>query len=461
MADYQLLVIGAGPGGYVAALHGAKKGLKTAVIENREVGGTCLNRGCIPTKTLLHAAEIVQSVKKGEKMGIAAENIRIDLPALFARKREVCLKLSGGIESLFKTAKIDLLHGTGTILESGKVLLKEAEEKRIVTAENIIIATGSAPARPPIPGLDLPGVMTSDELLEGSDIPYASLVIIGGGVIGVELAAFYAEIGTKVTIMEGLDRLLPNMDRELGQNLSMILKRKGISVYTDAIVSGIETADEGLTVHFSSKGKDTAVTGEKVLCAVGRRPNTEGLFADGLSVEMEGRAIRTSDRYETSLPRVYAIGDVASRIQLAHYASAQGRDCVEKIVDGTEMTDLHNVPACIYCSPEIACVGLTADEAKAERIETAVGKYVMFSNGKTVICEGDRGFIKIVANKHDHKIIGAQLMCEHATDMIAELGTAVVNGLTAEQMRYVMRPHPTFEEGVGEALDALIDKLNA
>ena len=460
MSDYQLLIIGAGPGGYVAALHAAKRGLKTAVIENREVGGTCLNRGCIPTKTLLHSSEIIAGINGGEKFGVGAEQVHFDMSAIFARKREVSAKLSGGIEGMFKAAKVDLLRGTGTVTGSGTVKFVGEEGEKVITAERILLATGSVPARPPIPGLDLPGVLTSDELLEGCDHLYDSLIIIGGGVIGVEFATFYADLGCKVTIIEGLDRLLPNMDRELGQNLSMILKKHGVDVYTNSLVANVEKDGDALKVNFTNKDKALSVSGEAVLCAIGRRPYTEGLFADGVSVEMNGRSIRVDENYETSLPGVYAIGDVSSKIQLAHVASAQGTDCVERMVGGKGMTDLSAVPSCIYCVPEIACVGITADEAKAAGREVVSGKYVMFSNGKTVIRDGERAFMKVVADKATHVIVGAQFMCEHATDMISEMATAIVNGLTVEQMLKVLRPHPTFEEGVHDALEDVLAKLN-
>ncbi len=460
MSDYQLLIIGAGPGGYVAALHAAKRGLKTAVIENREVGGTCLNRGCIPTKTLLHSSEIIAGINGGEKFGVGAEQVHFDMSAIFARKREVSAKLSGGIEGMFRAAKVDLLRGTGTVTGSGTVKFVGEEGEKVITAERILLATGSVPARPPIPGLDLPGVLTSDELLEGCDHLYDSLVIIGGGVIGVEFATFYADLGCKVTIIEGLDRLLPNMDRELGQNLSMILKKHGVDVYTNSLVANVEKDGDALKVNFTNKDKALSVSGEAVLCAIGRRPYTEGLFADGVGVEMNGRSIRVDENYETSLPGVYAIGDVSSKIQLAHVASAQGTDCVERMFGGKGMTDLSAVPSCIYCVPEIACVGITADEAKAAGREVVSGKYVMFSNGKTVIRDGERAFMKVVADKATHVIVGAQFMCEHATDMISEMATAIVNGLTVEQMLKVLRPHPTFEEGVHDALEDVLAKLN-
>ena len=261
-------------------------------------------------------------------------------------------------------------------------------------------------------------------------------------------------------MIEGLDRLLPNMDRELGQNLALILKKRGVAVYTSALVSNVTREGGALTVSFKNKDKDVAVSGEAVLCAIGRRPYTEGLFAPGVEIAMNGRSIAVDEAYQTSIPGVYAIGDVSSKIQLAHVASAQGRDCVDRILGGRGITDLSAVPSCIYCVPEIACVGLTADEAKAAGRAVAVGKYVLFSNGKTVIRDGDRAFMKIVADRESRAIVGAQFMCEHATDMISELAAAIVNGLTVEQMLRVLRPHPTFEEGVQDALEDLRAKLD-
>ena len=280
MFDFDLIVIGAGPGGYEAALHAAKLGLKTAVVERREVGGTCLNRGCIPTKALLHASTVYEETKNGPALGVTAENLSYDLSAMFAYKQQVVEKLRSGIESLFKAAKVTLLRGTGTLSAPNTVTVA-GENEGVYTAQNILLATGSVPARPPIPGLDLPGVMTSDELLNGEGGDFSSLVIIGGGVIGMEFATFYNDLGVAVTVVEGLDRLLPNMDRELGQNLAMIMKKRGVQVFTGAMVKDLEAVDGGLQVNFETKGKLQSVVGEKVLCAIGRSPYTAGLFAEG------------------------------------------------------------------------------------------------------------------------------------------------------------------------------------
>ena len=460
MDHYQLIVIGAGPGGYMAALRAAKLGLRTAVVESREAGGTCLNRGCVPTKALLHASGIYREAREGAGAGVMAKDVEIDLPVMFARQKEISAKLSAGIEGLFKSAKIAYLQGTGQITAPGAVRVTAADGTAAdYTADNILIATGSVPARPPIPGLDLPGVMTSDELLQGSDALYKSLVIIGGGVIGVEFATFYSDLGCAVTIVEGLDRLLPNLDRELGQNLAMALKKRGVAIHTGAMVERLEESGDGLTVHFNTKNGPGSASGEKVLCAIGRRPYWEGLFAPGLQPETVGRAIKVDGRYQTSIPGVYAIGDVSSKIQLAHVATAQGEACVEMLCGRDPTVDVSIVPSCVYCRPEIAAVGLTESEAKEAGIPAKAGKCVMFSNARTMIADPGRCFMKVVARTDTREIIGAQLMCEHSTDMISQISQAIANHMTVEQLMKAMRPHPTFEEALGEALMELSAKL--
>ena len=453
MEQYGLIVVGAGPGGYEAALRAAKLGIRTALVENRDVGGTCLNRGCIPTKSLLHAAEIATGLERGGEWGISAENLSVDFAAVHRKKAEVTEKLRAGIEGLLKQKKVDLLRGTGTILASNRVSVDGME----YGADNILIATGSIPARPPIPGLE--HAISSDEVLSDQRLAYKSLVIIGVGVIGVELACVYQALGCQVTIVEAMDRILPNMDREICQNMTMILKRRGAAVSTGCMVSAVEKDGDCLTVRYTCKDQPGEARGEAVLCAIGRRPNTAGLFGEGFSVDMERGRILVDEGFQTSVPGVYAIGDVSARIQLAHVAAAQGIACVERLAGREPLVDVRCVPSCIYTSPEIAAVGLTADEAKAAGRAVKVGKALMSANGKTVIAAGERGFIKIVADASTGVVLGAQLMCERATDMLSELTEAVVNGLTARQLARVMRPHPTFEEAVSAAVEDLLEKL--
>ena len=459
--DYQLIVIGAGPGGYTAALRAAALGLHTAVVECREVGGTCLNRGCIPTKTLLHASQVYRDAVDGASMGVHAANATFDMGEIFAYKRGVSEKLRNGIHGLLKSAKVDLIEGVGRIAAPGQVDITAADGAvSRYTAERILIATGSVNVRPPIPGLDLPGVMTSDELLEGCDRLYDSLVIIGGGVIGVEFATFYRNLGCAVTLVEGMDRLLPNMDRELGQNLQQIMKKQGVEVLTSAMVQSLEETETGLAVHVVQKGAEKTVTGEKVLCAIGRRAYWDGVFADGLTPVVRDKSLKVDENFQTSIPGVYAIGDASSVVQLAHVAAAQGTACVERMCGVADHVDLNVIPSCIYSAPEIAVVGITEAEAKEQGIPSAVGKCTMFGNARTVIEDPGRCFMKLVAHAETHEILGASLMCQHASDMISQISAAMVNHQTAEELRRVMRPHPSFEEAMTEALDAVTAKLN-
>ena len=458
MFDFDLIVVGAGPGGYEAALHAAKLGLKTAVVERREVGGTCLNRGCIPTKALLHASTVYEEAKSGAALGVNAEGLTYDLSAMFAYKAQVVEKLRGGIESLFKAAKVPLLRGTGTLTATNTISVS-GENEGVYTARSILLATGSVPARPPIPGLDLPGVMTSDELLAGEGGAFSSLIIIGGGVIGMEFATFYNDLGVDVTVVEGLDRLLPNMDRELGQNLAMIMKKRGVQVFTGAMVKDLTATETGIQVNFETKGKLQSVTGEKVLCAIGRSPYTAGLFAEGMAPEMDRRRIKVNEKFETSLPGVYAIGDVSSPVQLAHVATAQGIYAVNEIAGKANEMDLSLVPGCVYVRPEIAAVGLTEAEAKDRGIPVKTAKALMSSNGRTVILSGDRGFMKLIAHAETKRLLGAQFMCTNASDMISQLSEAMANGQTPNHLLRAMRPHPTFEEALTGALEELSAKL--
>ena len=453
MYDFDLIVVGGGPGGYEAALHAAKLGLRTALIEKDFVGGTCLNRGCIPTKALLHASSVYEEAKNGAALGISCEPA-IDLNAVYAYKQQVVEKLRGGVEGLLKSTKVAVIKGLGTLTAPHTVAVGDAA----YTAENILLATGSVPARPPIPGLDLPGVLTSDELLSGVE-PFQSIVIIGGGVIGMEFATFFNDLGVDVTVVEGLDRLLPLLDKELGQNLAMIMKKRGVKIATGAMVKSVTKTENGLSVNFESKGAPASAEAEVVLCAIGRRPYTDGLFGEGVSLEMEGRRIKVNEKFETSMKGVYAIGDVSAKIQLAHVATAQGLYAVNEIAGKTNDVDLSIVPSCVYTRPEIASVGMTEQEAKDAEIPVKVGKVTMFSNGRTVIVNGDRGFMKVLAHAETRRILGVQMMGVNVSDMIGELGLAIANGLTPEDLLKAMRPHPTFEEALTDALKDLVAKL--
>ena len=449
---YDLTVIGAGPGGYTAAIAAAQHGMKVALIESCETGGTCLNRGCIPAKTLLHSAELYREMKDAESIGIKAENLSYDMEAIYRRKDEVVNGIREGIESLVKANKIDLFNGTASILSAKEVSVTGTGENTVLDTERILIATGAAPVKPPIEGINLPGVLTSDELLEGKTIDYKSLVIIGGGVIGVEFASFFSALGCEVTIIEALDRIVPSLDREISQNLAMILKKRGVVINTGCSVERISVADGGLCCTLTGKNGTQEVTAQGVLVSVGRRPNLGGLF-DRADVEVR-RGILVDGHFETSVKGIYAIGDVTEgSIQLAHAAAAQAQNAVAYMVGEKPPIDLSIIPSCVYTSPEIASVGITAEQAKAQGIEIKTGKYALTGNGKTIIEQKERSFIKLVFDAQTEVLLGAQLMCARASDLVSELSSAVVNKLTEKQLASVIRPHPTFTEAVTEAVE--------
>lgn len=445
---YDWIIIGAGPGGYEGAIRAAQLGEKVALIEARDVGGTCLNRGCIPTKALLHSAEAYASLGHMAALGIDVEKATFSLPRIYRRKEEVVETLRKGVEGLIVQNGITLYRGRGTILEKGKVQVGDD----ILEGARILIATGSNPGKIPLPGADLPGVATSDELL-AAPLSGGSLVIIGGGVIGVEMASALAPFGVAVTIIEMADNILPQMDRDISQNAAMLLKRRGISVITGASVSRLSQGEGGLTCHYTAKGKEQEVAADQVLLAVGRKANTEGLFA-GASPAMERGCILTGENHETSIPSIYAIGDVTGGLQLAHRASAQGIQCVELAAGVESHIRADTVPSCVYMNPEIAAVGITEEDARAEGLVPYTGKYLMGGNGRTMISMGDRGFVKVVFDKETDMLLGAHLMCQRATDMIGEFTYALAQGLTRQEMLSTLRPHPTYCEGITEALEA-------
>ena len=455
MSDYKydLLIIGAGPGGYEAAFYAQELGMKVAIVEKDSVGGTCLNRGCIPTKALMHSSDVYRDAKNGAAVGVEVEGLKANRKRIGERKDEVLDTLRNGITGLLIKKKIDIVRGQAMIIGEHTVMVDGME----ITAEKILVATGSKPFMPPIPGHDLPGVIDSTELIEmgGEEIP--EFVIIGGGVIGIEFATIYADLGDHVTVIEGLDRLLPVIDKEIGRSIKMTLEKKGVDVHVASPVQKIEKDGDKLVVTLKNKkGEELSVKADKVLMCVGRRPNTAGVFSDDLLREHpeltdEKGFIRVDDKYETPVKGVYAIGDCNGGIQLAHVASAEGRNAVA-MMNGCKATiNMGTVPSCIYTDPEIAVVGMTAEEAKEAGIEVVTKKYPMSANGKTVIAGLDRGFVKLVARADDHVLIGAHLLCGRASDLIGELSVAIGRGMMLEEVANIIHPHPSFAEAIMEA----------
>lgn len=451
--QYDLIIIGGGPGGYVAAIRASQLGMKTALIEKEQLGGTCLNRGCVPTKTLMHTANLFGELQGAAQLGLDIKEAGYRWDGLHQRKNQVVEQLRAGIAQLLQANGVAVYNGMGTILDGHTVQTGDD----VLTADYILIAAGSVPAIPPIKGADLPGVVTSDALLEQNGVDCQRLLIIGGGVIGTEMASVYAALGKQVTIVEAAERILPTMDREISQNMSMILKKRGVEIYTSALVSEISQQEDGLCCHFTAKKEEKIVEADTILLSVGRRPCVGQLFADSFAVDCTERGfVMVDENFRTSVPSIYAVGDVIGRIQLAHAAESQGIAAVEHM-QGQPVSVRHDlVPSCVYTTPEIAMVGITVDEAKKEGRAVITGKYVMSGNAKTVIEQQDRGFVKLVFDQESEVLLGAQLMCARATDLISELTTAIAAGLTREQLAGIMRPHPTFSEGITEAAEAAV-----
>ena len=458
MEEYDLIVIGAGPGGYEACAYAAEQGMKCAIVERAEAGGTCLNRGCIPTKTLLHASQTLYALRHGEPAGVTAGEVTADFAALKTRKEEVVETLRNGVHSLLQKTGVTWYAGTGTITAPDTVTVSGEEEITLRT-KRILIATGAKPVQLPVPGADGRNVLSSDTLL-ADPRPFASLAIIGGGVIGVEFATFYSDLGCRVTIIEALGNLLSGMDKEAGTSVRQSLKKRGVGVLTSTTLREIrDMADGQKCCVCTEKETPREVVADAVLIAVGRKPCTDGLFGEGIAPATERGAILVNESFETDVPGVYAIGDVTGRVQLAHAASAQGRVAVRRMLGKEPDQRLDLIPSCIYTHPEIAFVGMTAEEAVARGITAESKKYPMSANGKSVLTAQERGFVKLICESGTGKLLGALLLCDRATDLVTTLSVAMANDLTAEEAARAIFPHPTFSEGIAGALRLWTDMI--
>ncbi len=446
--EYDIAIIGGGPGGYVAAIRAAQRGAKTLLIEKDVLGGTCLNRGCIPTKTLLKSVKALKELKKYKELAITGINLSevgIDLGKLQQRKKRVVNRLTTGVAGLLKTHGVAVVSGQAVMNEEPGVIQVAQDTYR---AQHVIIATGSQPRLLPLPGIDSPSVLTSDELLALESVP-ATLVILGGGVIGLEFAFIFRELGADVTIVEMEERLLPAFDEEIAVEAARMLKSTGITLYLGAKAKEIR---EDLLV-FEQDGATKEVRGEKILVAVGRAPVFAGIDVQKLGLKTERGALVTDEFLQTSHPSIYAIGDVNGKYMLAHKASAEGLVAVENILGTPRKMDYSVIPQCIYSSPEIACVGLTEQQARARygAAELTIGKFPLAANGKAQIEGESRGFVKVIAEAKSKKILGVHIFCSAATELIAEAVTAIKLGAGVEELAQCIHPHPTISEAVQES----------
>lgn len=453
-------IIGAGPGGYVAAIRAAQLEAQVYLIENREVGGTCLNRGCIPTKTYFKNAEVMNSFKRAEEFGIKVDNYKMDGKKLLERKNKVVDTLVTGIEQLISSyANIEFISGKACLKDKNTISVELlAGGNKEITVDNIIIATGSIPQMTETKGIDLEGVITSDELLELEEIP-KDLVVVGGGVIGLEFASIYQELGSNVTLLAS--RILKDMDKEISRRLPMFFKKQGMNVFTDIRAKEIVKEEDKLKViaKYKKKDKEVEVVGDKVLIAAGRSPLVEGLNLEDLGIDFNDKGIHTNKDFETSVDGIYAIGDVNSNgIQLAHVASSQGVFVVESIMGLKPDINLDVWPNCVFTMPEVATVGLTESELKEKEIEYKSSKFLFAANGKALSLGETDGFIKVFASKEDNKLLGVTIVGPHANDLIHEGALAISNGLDIEYIARTIHAHPTLSETFIEAIHGLEDK---
>jgi dihydrolipoamide dehydrogenase len=447
---YDIAVIGSGPGGYVAALQAAQMGAKVALIEKDLVGGTCLNRGCIPAKSFLAAAELMHGIRhRSRAIGVSAGEPSVDWPAALAHKNGVLEEQRKGLRFLFDKRGIDLISGEASFEAPGRLVVRDARGgPNAVHAERIIIASGSRPSR--MPGWpENERVVTSDEALDWTALP-ASLLIVGGGVIGCEFACMMAEFGVRVTVVEMLPRLLPLMDEDLGQELLRVFKKRGIDCHPATEVEDLVTGGDEARATLSG---GRTVEAEKVLVATGRRPNTERLALDKVGVRVAKGWIEVNDRMETNVPNHYAIGDVNGRMQLAHSASAMGRVAAENAL-GRDRAFVAPSPACVYTFPEIGAVGLSEEEARTRDLPIAVGVFPFAASGKARAYGDASGFVKIVRRRGTDEILGVHAIGHSATEFIAAAGVLVHTRATARDVAEMVFAHPTMSEAVRDAAEA-------
>ena len=440
--DFNVAVLGGGPGGYECAIRCAQLGLKTALVEARELGGTCLNRGCIPTKALLHGAEVYAEAKAGSAFGLILDGLTLDYPKLAAYKDEKVKKLVGGIEALEKANGVEVVRGFGKL--TGPHAMDVAGRK--ITYDKLILAMGSAPARPPVPGMDR--AFTSDDVLSATQIP-SGAIIIGGGVIGMEFATLFASLGKKVTIIEMMPEILPGCIPEITSKLKASMKKKGVEFILGAKVVEIV---KGRTVKFEKDGKVDERTSSAVIVCAGRKPMTRDCGLETIGLETDRRGfIAVDEHLRTAVDGVYAIGDITGKIQLAHVASAQGMVAAANCAGQDKTMRYDRVPACIYTSPEIAWVGLSEEAAKQQGYEPVVGSFNVAANGRSMVMNESTGLVKLISDKATGKVLGCQMMAPRATDMIAEIAAVLGHEGTVESLSEVIHPHPTVSEIIAEA----------
>ncbi|NJP37619.1 dihydrolipoyl dehydrogenase [Alkalicoccus luteus] len=466
---YDLVILGAGTGGYVAAIRAAQLGLTTAVVEASELGGTCLHRGCIPSKALLRSAEVYKTVKQSEEFGVKTEGSSLDFSAVMKRKDGIVSKLHQGVQGLMKKGKIDVYKGFGRILGPSifsptpgtiSVEYEDERENDMLIPANVIIATGSRPRTLPGLKLDETNVISSNGALKLSSLP-ASITIVGGGVIGVEWASMFVDFGTDVTVIEYADRILPTEDLDVSKEMKKALEKRGVTIYTNAAVKpeSVQISDDGVTASFEHDGEENSVTSEKLLVSVGREASIQNIGVENTDIVVENGTIKVNKHYQTKESHIYAIGDCIGGMQLAHVASHEGIAAVNHLA-GAEAhgVDPDTTPRCTYSYPEAAAVGMTEEQAKGAGFEVKIGKFPFSSIGKALVHGDSEGFVKFVSDKKTDDLLGVHMIGPHVTDMISEAALAKLLDAASWEVGAVIHPHPSLSEAVGEAALAVEGK---
>jgi dihydrolipoamide dehydrogenase len=457
MADFDVVVIGAGPGGYVAAIKAAQHGKKVAIVEREQLGGICLNWGCIPTKALLKSAEMLDGMRHAKDFGLGADNVRADFPAVIKRSRDVANGMSKGVEYLMKKNKITVLNGSATLVNASTVSITKGDgSKQQVSADSIIIASGHKPRTFPHLPVDGKQVVNYRHLLAATEQP-ESLLAIGAGAIGMEFSYFFSTLGTKVTVVEVLDQVLPLEDAEIAKVVERQFVKAGVVIKTSTKVTKLELKAKSVAVHLEKDGKVEVVEVEKVLVAVGFLANTEGLGLEQAGVKLDERGfIKVDENQATSIPGIYAIGDVTGKQLLAHKASFEGEAAVGAIVGHPAPVNYGQIPGCTYCQPQVASLGLTEKKALAEGRKLKIGRFPFVASGKAKAIGHPEGLVKLIFDAEYDQLIGAHLVGYDATELLAELGLALKLESTAREIMETVHAHPTLSEAVMEAAaDAL------
>ncbi|MFD1990155.1 dihydrolipoyl dehydrogenase [Paenibacillus nicotianae] len=454
--DIDTLVIGAGPGGYVAAIRAAQLGQKVLIVDKSELGGVCLNRGCIPSKALISAAHQFEAAQHGEAFGITAENVKVDFSKTQEFKSGVVKKMTSGVAGLLKGNKVEVFQGECMFINQNEARVFNDHESPRYRFKNCIIATGSRPIE--LKAFPFGGrILSSTEALNLPEIP-KSMVVIGGGYIGAELSQMYAKFGTKITIIEGLDTVLPGFDKDMTSLVAKNMKKSGMEIFTNAKAESAEQTDKDVTVKFSVGGESKEVTADYLLVTVGRRPNTDGeLGLDLIELELDDRGlIKIDHQGRTNIPHIFAIGDIVAGPALAHKASYEAKVVAEVIAGESSVIDYKCVPAVVFTDPECSSVGYTETEAKEKGYKVSAGKFPYAGNGRATSLNNTEGFVKIVADEETGLVLGSQIVGLEASNMIAEMGLAIEMGATLEDLALTIHAHPTLGEIVMEAAELVM-----